>query len=126
MLEQTLEPWGARVWAASAWPIRRQLRDTRAPVPPSVAVCLVVEAVDLVAFEDGVTLRSTEILMLIPVCSLSAHPQGVLSVSYSSLSLGLGAGLLADSIYSSAEFSMSWGGEGPGQWSSEPRACGTG
>lgn len=68
-----------------------------------------VEVVDLMAFDDCVALRSTVILMLIPGCSLLAHPQRVLSVSYSSLSLDHGAGLLADSIYPSAEFSMSWG-----------------
>lgn len=73
---------GMGVWAASACLILRQLRDTRVPVSLSVGLCLVVEVVDLMAFEDCVALRRTVILLLIPVYSLSAHTQGVQSVSF--------------------------------------------
>lgn len=45
---------GMGAWAAGACLILRQLRDT---VSLSVGMCLVVEVVDLMAFEDCVALR---------------------------------------------------------------------
>lgn len=74
------------------------MRDTHASLLSQCWRVPVVEVGDLTAFDDCGPPRSTVTWRLISVCSLSVHPQGVLSGNCLSLSPNHGAGLIIQDI----------------------------